>query len=146
MRGVRAIWERFNVHGSGNLPLPNVFTNVCGADDIASQQLRVLFVCARFVPFGRAGKPAGFRIQTKRAQSDRLLYADAEKLLHFESDPAKVRTITAAACSERLSEKHAFRSIGHEYSCWKNHYPKLVKKMCCEHARRVSSGLLSLRD
>eukprot|EP00903_Cladosiphon_okamuranus_P020238 g18574.t1 len=32
---------------------------------------------------------AGFQIQTKRAQSDRLLYADAEKLLHFESDPAK---------------------------------------------------------
>ncbi|CAM9288856.1 unnamed protein product [Scytosiphon promiscuus] len=32
---------------------------------------------------------AGFKIQVSRAQSDRLLYANMDKLLHFESDPAK---------------------------------------------------------
>ncbi|CAM9166494.1 unnamed protein product [Ectocarpus sp. 12 AP-2014] len=32
---------------------------------------------------------AGFKVQTKRAQADRLLYSDMDKLLHFESDPAK---------------------------------------------------------
>lgn len=46
---------------------------------------------ARLPTFGRLARlGAGFKIQTKRAQADRLLYADAEKLLHFESDPAKV--------------------------------------------------------
>lgn len=33
----------------------------------------------------------GFKVQTKKAQADRLLYADMDKLLHFESDPAKAR-------------------------------------------------------
>eukprot|EP00904_Undaria_pinnatifida_P013766 jgi/Undpi1/951/HiC_scaffold_10.g04415.m1 len=30
---------------------------------------------------------AGFRTQLKRAQDDRLLYADVDKLAHFETDP-----------------------------------------------------------
>ncbi|CAN0060813.1 unnamed protein product [Pylaiella littoralis] len=33
---------------------------------------------------------AGFKIQARRAQQDRLLYADMDKLVHFESDPTKV--------------------------------------------------------
>lgn len=33
---------------------------------------------------------AGFRTQLKRAQDDRLLYADVDKLAHFETDPEAV--------------------------------------------------------
>lgn len=60
--------------------------------------LHVLLTCSFVCLLLPPGKPAGFKIQTKRAQSDRLLYADAEKLVHFESEPAKVRTTTDLTC------------------------------------------------